>query len=132
MIEPKAAAVVNENDRLLGVVNRHKFFEIPEEYRKTVKLDSVMIKDPFFAYITDSLHNALVRLSSNELQEMPVLSNEDNRVLGIVTISDLVKLYDKEVEKIMEVRKDNGSIISSSVDDSETTNSNPNQNLKKQ
>ena len=124
--------VVNENDRLLGVVNRHKFFEIPEEYRKTVKLDSVMIKDPFFAYITDSLHNALVRLSSNELQEMPVLSNEDNRVLGIVTISDLVKLYDKEVEKIMEVRKDNGSMISSSVDDSDTTNSNPNQNLKKQ
>ena len=113
-------------------MNRHKFFEIPEEYRKTVKLDSVMIKDPFFAYITDSLHNALVRLSSNELQEMPVLSNEDNRVLGIVTISDLVKLYDKEVEKIMEVRKDNGSIISSSVDDSDTTNSNPNQNLKKQ
>ena len=91
-----------------------------------------MIKDPFFAYITDSLHNALVRLSSNELQEMPVLSNEDNRVLGIVTISDLVKLYDKEVEKIMEFRKDNGSMISSSVDDSDTTNSNPNQNLKKQ
>ena len=60
-------AVVNENDRLLGVVNRQKFFEIPEEYRKTVKLDSVMIKDPFFAYMTDSLHNALVRLSSNEL-----------------------------------------------------------------
>ena len=26
----KSAAVVNENDRLLGVVNRHKFFEIPE------------------------------------------------------------------------------------------------------
>ena len=127
----KSAAVVNENDRLLGVVNRHKFFEIPEEYRKTVKLDSVMIKDPFFAYITDSLHNALVRLSSNELQEMPVLSNEDNRVLGIVTISDLVKLYDKEVEKIMEVRKDNGSMVSSSLEDPGSSDSNPNQNLKK-
>ena len=131
MIEPRVLAVVNENDRLLGVVNRHKFFEIPEEYRKTVKLDSVMIKDPFFAYITDSLHNALVRLSSNELQEMPVLSNEDNRVLGIVTISDLVKLYDKEVEKIMEVRKDNGSMVSSSVEDSGSSDSNSNQNLKK-
>jgi signal-transduction protein with cAMP-binding, CBS, and nucleotidyltransferase domain len=90
-----------------------------------------MIKDPFFAYMTDSLHNALVRLSSNELQEMPVLSNEDNRVLGMVTISDLVKLYDKEVEKIMKVRKDNGSMVSSPVEDSSSSDSNPNQNIEK-
>ena len=47
---------------------------------------------------------------------MPVVSNEDNRVLGIVTISDLVKLYDKEVEKVMKVRKDNGSVKSESSD----------------
>src|SRR4029079_5075657 len=129
----KTAAVVNENDRLLGVVNRHKFFEIPEEYRKTVKLDSVMIKDPFFVYMTDSLHNALVRLSSNDLQEMPVLSDEDNRVLGVVTISDLVKLYDNEVQKIMKVRKDNGSLRSESSDSDSNPNHNPNpeQNLKK-
>ena len=131
MTKPRLSAVVNENDRLLGVVNRHKFFEIPEEYRKTVKLDSVMIKDPFFVYMTDSLHNALVRLSSNDLQEMPVLSNEDNKVLGIVTISDLVKLYDNEVQKIVKVRKDNSSIVSSSVEDSGSSDSNPNKNLKK-
>ena len=31
---------------------------------------------------------------------MPVLSNDDNKVIGIITISDLVKLYDKEVGKI--------------------------------
>jgi predicted transcriptional regulator len=62
-----------------------------------------MIKDPFFVYNSDSLHNALVRLSSNELQEMPVLSNEDNKVIGKITISDLVRLYDKEVQKITKV-----------------------------
>jgi hypothetical protein len=64
--------------------------------------------------------------------KVPVLSNEDNRVLGLVTISDLVKLYDKEVEKVMKIRKDNGSIISSSMDDPDTTSSNANRNLKKQ
>ena len=52
-------------------------------------------------------------------------------VLGMVTISDLVKLYDKEVEKIMKVRKDNGSMVSSSVEDSGSSNSNPNQNIEK-
>jgi predicted transcriptional regulator len=34
---------------------------------------------------------------------MPVLSNENNKVIGIITISDLVKLYDKEVQKITKV-----------------------------
>jgi hypothetical protein len=34
---------------------------------------------------------------------MPVLSNEDNKVIGKITISDLVRLYDKEVQKITKV-----------------------------
>jgi CIC family chloride channel protein len=100
----KMIAVVNKNELLHGVVYKHRLYEFPEEYRKSIKLESIMIKDPFFAYSSDSLHNALVRLSSNELQEMPVLSDEDNKVLGIITIADLVKLYDKEVEKIVKVR----------------------------
>jgi CBS domain-containing protein len=70
-----------------------------------------MIKDPFFANVPDTLYSALVRLSSNEIQEMPVLSSEDSKVVGIVTISDLVTLYDGEVEKIMKIRK--GSTVDS-------------------
>ena len=34
---------------------------------------------------------------------MPVLSNEENKVIGIITISDLVTLYDKEVQKITKI-----------------------------
>ena len=100
----KMIAVVNEKELLHGVVYKHRLYEFPDEYRKSIKLEIIMIKDPYFAYSSDSLHNALVRLSSNELQEMPVLSNENNKVLGIITIADLVKLYDKEVEKIVKVR----------------------------
>ena len=111
----KMILVVSQEDILQGVVYKHKLFEFPEEYRKSVKLESIMIKDPFFAYDSDSLHNALVRLSSNDLQEMPVLSYEDNKVIGIITISDLVKLYDKEVEKITKVM--NRSNLNSKNDD---------------
>lgn len=100
--------LVNESDKLEGVVYRYKLFEFPEEYRKSIKLENIMIKDPFFAYTSDSLHHALLRLSSNDLQEMPVLSNEDHKVIGIVTIADLVKLYDNQVEKIMKSRDQNG------------------------
>jgi chloride channel protein, CIC family len=127
----KIGIVVDENDRLLGVVNRPKFFEFPEEYRKSVKLDSVMTRNPFFAYGADSLHDALVRLSSNELQEMPVITKENNRVLGIITITDLVKLYDKEVEKIMKIRKDNGYTLPS-VAGAESSSEDFNHSQKKQ
>ncbi|TLX87499.1 MAG: CBS domain-containing protein [Thaumarchaeota archaeon] len=99
--------VVSENDKLEGVVYRYKLFEFPEEYRKSINLENIMIKDPFFAYTSDSLHHALLRLSSNDLQEMPVLSNEDHKVIGIVTIADLVKLYDNQVEKIIKSRDQN-------------------------
>jgi hypothetical protein len=64
--------VVNENDKLEGVVYKYELFEFPEEYRKPIRLQNIMIKDPFFAYSSDSLHYALVRLSSNDLQEMPI------------------------------------------------------------
>lgn len=58
----------------------------------------------FFAYMSDSLHHALVRVSSNDLREKPLLSNEDHKVIGFVTIIDLVKLCDIEVKKIMKKR----------------------------
>jgi len=38
---------------------------------------------------------------------MPVLSNENQKVIGIVTIADLVKLYDSQVEKILKARDQN-------------------------
>jgi chloride channel protein, CIC family len=116
----KMILVVNENDRLEGIVYKYKLYEFPEEYRKSVILESIMIKDPFFAYMSDSLHNALVRLSSNDLQEMPVLSDENNKVIGIITISDLVKLYDNEVNKIMKLR--NRSNLSINLSDNAINN----------
>jgi CIC family chloride channel protein len=127
----KMIMVVNENDRLEGVVYRYKLFEFPEEYRKSVKLESIMIKDPFFAYTSDSLHQALVRLSSNDLQEMPVLSNEDHKVIGIVTISDLVRLYDIEVEKIKKQRYQNDLSIGVSSDEFDDKESSTDESTKK-
>ncbi|MGB5091136.1 MAG: hypothetical protein WBN72_09355, partial [Nitrososphaeraceae archaeon] len=64
----------------------------------------------------------LIRLSSNELQEMPVLSNENNKVLGIITIADLVKLYDKEVEKILKVRNPSIPDIGNKTDEIDYSN----------
>jgi CBS-domain-containing membrane protein len=116
--------VVNENDKLEGVVYKHKLFEFPEEYRKSTKLVNIMIIDPFFAYSSDSLHHALVRLSSNDLQEMPVLSNENQKVIGIVTIADLVRLYDSQVEKILKARDPNNLDIGNNSNRNQTDEEN--------
>jgi hypothetical protein len=44
---------------------------------------------------------------------MPVLSNDDKRVLGIVTLSDLARIYDKEVQEILKIKEGNSDMISS-------------------
>ena len=116
--------VVNEDDKLEGVVYKYKLFEFPEEYRKSIKLANIMVKDPFFAYTSDSLHHALVRLSSNDLQEMPVLSNQNQKVIGIVTIADLVKLYDSQVEKILKARDPNNLDIGNNGNGNHTNKDN--------
>jgi hypothetical protein len=36
---------------------------------------------------------------------MPVLSSDDHRVLGVITSSDLVNVYDKEVQEILKTKK---------------------------
>lgn len=69
----KMILVVYHDDVLNGVIYRHKLFEFPEEYRKSVKLESIMIKESYFAYNSDSLHNTLVRLSSNDLRNARVI-----------------------------------------------------------
>ena len=53
---------------------------------------------------------------------MPVLSNENNKVLGIITIADLVKLYDKEVEKIMKVRNPSIPDMDNKIDEIDNSN----------
>jgi len=58
---------------LHGVIYRHNLFEFPEEYRKSFNLESIMIKESYFAYNSNSLHNTLVRLSSNDLRNARVI-----------------------------------------------------------
>lgn len=48
---------------------------------------------------------------------MPVLSNENQKVIGIVTIADLVKLYDSQVGKILKSRDLNN--LSIDINDNE-------------
>ena len=65
--------VVDHDYVLHDVIYRHKLFEFPEEYRKSCKLESIMIKESYFAYNSNSLHNTLVRLSSNDLRNARVI-----------------------------------------------------------
>jgi chloride channel protein, CIC family len=69
----KMILVVDHDYVLHGVIYRHNLFEFPEEYRKSFKLESIMIKESYFAYNSNSLHNTLVRLSSNDLRNARVI-----------------------------------------------------------
>jgi CBS-domain-containing membrane protein len=55
---------------------------------------------------------------------MPVLSNKNQKVIGIVTIADLVKLYDSQVEKILKARDPNNLDIGNNGNGNHTNKDN--------
>ncbi|MDP2217332.1 MAG: CBS domain-containing protein [Methanolobus sp.] len=50
------------------------------------------------AYPDETLNAVLKRLAAKDIGRLPVVSRKDKRkLLGIITRSDIVKLYDKKV-----------------------------------
>lgn len=62
------------------------------------------------AYPDESLNTVLQRLATKDIGRLPVVSRKDSRkILGIITRSDIVKLYDKTIVERMNYRSENGN-----------------------
>ena len=58
----------------------------------------ISTKDVEVAYPDETLNTVLKRLAAKDIGRLPVVSRKDSRkLLGIITRSDIVNLYDKKV-----------------------------------
>ncbi len=72
-------------------------------------LEEISSKEVEVAYPDETLNAVLRRLAAKDIGRLPVVSRADRtRLLGIITRSDIVKLYDKRIlDKVQRLQKKN-------------------------
>lgn len=102
--------VVDANEKLIGIISSNdipKLF-VQERFKgkaidlaqldQDIKITDIMTPNPKTVKIDDSISLAAATLREREFQALPVV-NEDNEVVGIVSIKDVLDYYVDYVEK---------------------------------
>ncbi|MDK2893142.1 chloride channel protein [Methanohalophilus sp.] len=90
--------VLNQNGQLVGIVTLHDMRDkVPHgELGKLIK--TIATKDVVTAYPDESLDVVLKRLAARDIGRLPVVSRgKPDKLLGIITRSDIVKSYNREI-----------------------------------
>ncbi|MES3026218.1 MAG: CBS domain-containing protein [Pseudomonadota bacterium] len=93
------AMVVMDGDRVVGMVSERDMVRVFAEEgaaAMTKPVSSCMTHDVVFAEPTETIDSLLGRMTDRRIRHLPVCQNE--RLIGIVSIGDLVKWKIDEVE----------------------------------
>ena len=109
----RGAPVLSEQKMLQGVLTQTDIEHVPEAKRATGLVKDSMKRDALFMYADKTLDGALEGLTINRVSWVPVVENtvlpEEHRVLGILSTSDIMRLYretqakdSREMQQIIE------------------------------
>ncbi|MDW7733256.1 MAG: chloride channel protein [Methanolobus sp.] len=90
--------VLDSNGRLCGIVTLKDLRDKVKKDEFDKSICEIATTEVETAYPDETLDAVLRRLAAKDIGRLPVVSRADNRqLLGIITRSDIVKLYDKKV-----------------------------------
>lgn len=90
--------VLDPNGDLCGIVTLKDLRDKVKQDDLDRTINEISTKDVEVAYPDETLNTVLKRLAAKDIGRLPVVSRKDSRkLLGIITRSDIVNLYDKKV-----------------------------------
>jgi CIC family chloride channel protein len=87
-----------ESERVVGMVTMSDLLRVPREEMNSTNLKSIMTRDLLITYPDESLFEVLNKMTRNGVGRLPVVSRETNKLVGIITRTDVMQSYDKAVE----------------------------------
>ncbi|MEZ5336012.1 MAG: CBS domain-containing protein [Methanolobus sp.] len=104
--------VLDSNGNLCGIVTLKDVRDKVEHGELEKTINEISSKDVEIAYPDESLNTVLKRLAAKDIGRLPVVSRSQNtKLLGIITRSDIVKLYDKKIlDKVQRIQKEQSSM----------------------
>jgi Mg/Co/Ni transporter MgtE len=97
--------IVNQENKYVGFTDLHNLIKTNESEAKTTKIFPTL--DVPIIDIEDSLYDTLKKISES-ITELPVTKHKDI-VLGTISIADIIRAYDLELESIDEGKDEQAS-----------------------
>ncbi len=90
--------VLNEKDELVGIVTLQDIRGVPAEGIMELPVPKLMSNKLVYTFPENTLDDVFRLLNKNDIGHLPVVSPENPKaVIGMITRSDLVQAYDKEL-----------------------------------
>lgn len=95
---PTNFPIVNDNKEIVGTLNLNslKSFIFREELWQLVLVADMMVEDFPFALTNEDLFSCLEKFDKFEVEDMPVITN-DNKVVGVISRSSLMHFLRKQL-----------------------------------
>jgi CBS domain-containing protein len=92
IVKHRGFPVVDETGRLLGILTISDVMEMSlSEPDQTLTARDLLRSDPIVAYPHETCREAAERMAASGIGRLPVLSEETQKLIGIITRSDLLK-----------------------------------------
>ena len=91
---------VVESQKLVGIVTLGDLQRVPAEQMGSKTIDGVMTRNPLATHPDESLLDAMDKMTNDRVGRLPVVSKESSKLVGIVTMSDLIRTYQKAVKAL--------------------------------
>ncbi|ATU07572.1 chloride channel protein [Methanohalophilus portucalensis] len=99
--------VLDNQGKLAGIVTLHDMRDKVKQGELEKPVIQIMTEDVATAYPDESLDIVLKRLAAHDVGRLPVVSRNDGiSLIGIITRSDIVKSYDREIVNRMQTGED--------------------------
>jgi CIC family chloride channel protein len=93
-----------EKGVLVGIVTMSDLARVSREKMGETPLREVMTRNVVLSYPDESLLDALKKMTTNGIGRLPVVSRDGNKVIGIITRTDLFKAYEMRLRELTSYR----------------------------
>lgn len=93
--------VIDADRHVLGVISRNHLLQLSEEPQEFTSrpLRDIMLKEPTIAYADEPLRLVVYRMVETGFTRMPVLDSDDKKLLGMVSLDDLLRARGRNLEE---------------------------------
>ncbi|HVC27014.1 MAG TPA: chloride channel protein [Nitrososphaerales archaeon] len=90
--------VAGLSGQVFGIVTMSDLLRVPAERRGATSVESVMTKNVVTTNSDENLLEVMKKIVANEVRQLPVLEKGSSRLIGIMTMTDAIRAYDRVVQ----------------------------------